>query len=114
MNNNASCPPGKITLARVAESDFDHIKEIKVDTGTIRLDFYDNAQVDGDIITVLLNNKPLASNQKLAAKPITLEIKFNRIKKKKKFKWLPENLEEILPIMPCLLILREIKQTKPN
>src|SRR6185503_20805525 len=56
MNNNASCPAGKITLARVAESDFEHIKEIKVDTGTIRLDFYDNAQVDGDIITVLLNN----------------------------------------------------------
>lgn len=104
MNNNASCPPGKITLARVAESDFDHIKEIKVDTGMIRLDFYDNAQVDGDIITVLLNNKPLASNQKLAAKPITLEIKIDLNNKEQEITMVAENLGDIPPNTALLII----------
>jgi len=104
MNNYASCPPGKITLSRVAESDFDHIKEIKVDTGSIRLDFYDNAQIDGDIITVLLNNKPLASNQKLTAKPITLEIKVDLNNKEQEVTMVAENLGDIPPNTALLII----------
>lgn len=104
MNNYASCPPGKITLSRVAESDFEHIKEIKVDTGTIRLDFYDNAQVDGDIITVLLNNQPLASNQRLTAKPITLEIKVDLINKEQEVTMVAENLGDIPPNTALLII----------
>ena len=104
MNNTASCPPGKITLARVAESDFEHIKEIKVDTGTIRLDFYDNAQVDGDIITVLLNNKPLASNQKLTSKPITLEIKVDLNNREQEITMVAENLGDIPPNTALLII----------
>lgn len=104
MNNYASCPPGKITLSRVAESDFDHIKEIKVDTGKIRLDFYDNAQVDGDIISVLLNNKPLASNQKLTAKPITLEIKVDLENREQEVTMVAENLGDIPPNTALLII----------
>jgi len=104
MNTSASCPPGKITLTRVAESDFSHIREIKVDTGTIRLDFYDNAQIDGDIITVLLNNKPLASNQKLAAKPITLEIKVDLNNKEQEITMVAENLGDIPPNTALLII----------
>jgi hypothetical protein len=104
MNNTASCPPGKITLVRVAESDFEHIKEIKVDTGTIRLDFYDNAQVDGDIITVLLNNKPLASNQKLTSKPITLEIKVDLNNREQEVTMVAENLGDIPPNTALLII----------
>jgi len=104
MNNYASCPPGKITLSRVAESDFEHIKEIKVDTGTIRLDFYDNAQVDGDIITVLLNNKPLASNQKLTSRPITLEIKVDLDNKEQEVTMVAENLGDIPPNTALLII----------
>jgi len=104
MNNYASCPPGKITLSRVAESDFKHIKEIKVDTGTIRLDFYDNAQIDGDIITVLLNNQPLAANQKLTAKPITLEIKVDLNNREQEVTMVAENLGDIPPNTALLII----------
>ena len=104
MNNYASCPPGKITLSRVAESDFEHIKEIKVDTGMIRLDFYDNAQIDGDIITVLLNNQPLAANQKLTAKPITIEIKVDLNNKEQEVTMVAENLGDIPPNTALLMI----------
>lgn len=110
MNNYASCPPGKITLSRVAESDFEHIKEIKVDTGTIRLDFYDNAQIDGDIITVLLNNQPLASNQKLTSKPITLEIKVDLNNKEQEVTMVAENLGDIPPNTALLIITVGMKR----
>jgi hypothetical protein len=104
MNNYATCPVGKITLSRVAESDFEHIKEIKVDTGIIRLDFYDNAQVDGDIISVLLNNTPLASNQKLTSKPITLEIKVDLDNKEQEITMVAENQGDIPPNTALLII----------
>jgi hypothetical protein len=104
MNNSAACPPGKITLSRVTESDFDHIKEIKVDTGIIRLDFYDNAQIDGDTISVLLNNKPVISHQRLEAKPITLEIKIDLAHTEQEVTMVGENLGEIPPNTALLII----------
>ena len=104
MNNSLSCPPGKITLSRVAESDFDHIKEIKVDTGTIRLDFYDNAQIDGDIISVLLDNKPLITNQVLTARPITVEIKVDLAHTEQEITMVAENQGDIPPNTALLII----------
>lgn len=110
MNNYAVCPPGKITLSRVAESDFNHIKEIKVDTGVIRLDFYDNAQIDGDIISVLLNNKPLISNQMLTAKPITLEIKIDLVNTEQEITMVAENQGDIPPNTALLIVTTGTKR----
>ncbi len=104
MNNFAVCPPGKITLSRVAESDFEHIKEIKVDTGIIHLDFYDNAQIDGDIISILLNNKPLISNQMLSAKPIRVDIKVDLVNTEQEITMVAENQGDIPPNTALLII----------
>jgi len=104
MNNYASCPPGKITLSRVAESDFGHIQEIKVDTGIIRLDFYDNAQIDGDTISVLLNTKTVVSHQRLALKPISIEIKIDLQNPEQEITMVGENQGEIPPNTALLII----------
>ena len=103
-NQGAACPPGRITLSRVLESDFSHIKEIKVDTGNIRLDFYDNAVVDGDSISVLLNNKPIVSNQLLSAKPIRLEIKVDLEHPEQEVVMVAENMGTIPPNTALLII----------
>jgi len=104
MNNQASCPPGKITLSRVDESDFDHIKEIKVDTGIIKLAFYDNAQIDGDTISVVLNNQTIVSHQRLAAKPIIVEIKVDLDHQEQEVTMVGENQGEIPPNTALLII----------
>ena len=101
MNSYALCPPGKITLYRVAESDF---KEIKVDTGVIHLDFYDNAQIDGDIISVLLNDKPLISKQMLSAKPIKLEITVDQVNTEQQVTMVAENQGDIPPNTALLIV----------
>lgn len=74
MNTGASCQPGHITLSRVKESAFEGIQEIAVDTGNIRLDFYDNGFVDDDSISVIVNSKVVLRNEKLGARPVTLNI----------------------------------------
>ena len=93
-----NCPSYKIVLHRVANSDFavdieqkpdllelqhnlhlqprskELVKTIIVSTGELRLDFYDNAEIDNDTITVLLNGKLLLYRQMLKATPLTISI----------------------------------------
>ncbi len=93
-----ACPPYKIVLKRVAKSDFqvdidqkpdlaaleknlhlkprskELVKTFTVPSGDIKLDFYDNAEIDNDTITVLLNGKLLLYRQMLKATPLTIKM----------------------------------------
>lgn len=104
MGNNGVCPPGKIVLSRARQSDFDHIREIRVDTGTIRLDFYDNAEIDDDTISVTLNNATLVSHQRLSLKPITVEIRIDLANPEQEVVMIGENLGTIPPNTALLIV----------
>jgi len=104
LNTNIACSPGHITLMRALESDFDHIQEIKVDTGKIRLDFYDNGEIDGDSISVLLNNTVLVSHQRLALKPITVEVAVDLQHTEQEVTMVAENQGSIPPNTALLII----------
>ena len=95
----ASCPAYKIVLKRVAQSDFavdieqspellalqkklqlqprnkDLVKTFIVPAGEVRMDFYDNAEIDNDTITVMLNGKLLLYRKMLTARPQTISIR---------------------------------------
>jgi hypothetical protein len=96
-----TCPPGKIRLKKSAASDFpvdvdqndtlaelqatlhlqprekEVVKTVTVNTSQLKIDFYDNAEIDHDTITVLINGKLLLYRQMLTDKPLT--IHFNAI-----------------------------------
>ena len=96
MDRKNVCPPGKISLKKSNHSDFPvdieqsdtliaiqktlHLqprelkltKTIVLDTSNIKLQFYDDAEVDGYTITVLVNNKLLLYQQRLTEKPLTI------------------------------------------
>jgi len=98
-NKQDACPPGKIKLKKAPYSDFPvdieqndtlaqlqqkiHLKPrekqlvntVLVDTSKIKIQLYDNAEIDGDTITVFINNKLLLYQQRLTERP--LEIDFN-------------------------------------
>ena len=72
-DGKTACEPGSIVLIRFEKPTFkpelklppsltkrkaELVKEIKVDTGIIKIDFYDNGQIDGDTISVYVNNMP--------------------------------------------------------
>lgn len=101
---NIDCENGPITLSRIKESAFKEIPEIIVDTGTIRLDFYDNGQIDGDSISVRIDNKMVLTHQRLNAEPITifviidLKIIFHEVE------MIAENLGTIPPNTALLII----------
>jgi hypothetical protein len=104
MGTNQDCQSGSITLTRIKESLFKDPPEIKVDTGTIRLDFYDNGEIDGDSISVLVNRKVIISNQRLSAKPITSYITIDETSPYQEVEMVAENLGSIPPNTALLII----------
>jgi hypothetical protein len=104
MNTTTNCQPGQLVLTRVLESAFKDIPEVEVDTGVIRLDFYDNAEIDGDIISVLVNNKVILSNQLLSAKPVTTFIKIDLEQTFQEIEMVAENLGSIPPNTALLMV----------
>jgi len=101
MNSQVACPPGKIILSKEASSIFN---EIKVDTGNVRLDFYDNAQIDGDTISVSVDNQTVVSHQRLAEKPITVYIRIDLIKTEHEVIMIAENEGSIPPNTALLIV----------
>lgn len=104
MNGTLACTPGKIILHRIKESEFSHIQEIMVDTGMIQLDFYDNAQIDGDSISVMVNNKIIVSNQLLGLRPISVEVKVDLENPEQEVTMIGENLGTIPPNTALLIV----------
>ena len=119
MSNKAICPPGTIVLNRTIESAFKQepklppalvnrkaelVKEIKVDTGTIRLDFYDNGQIDGDTISVYVNNMPVVSNRLLMTKPVTVFVKIDLKRTQQEVIMVGENLGSIPPNTALMIV----------
>ena len=104
LDTKAACQPGHIVLNRIEESAFEGIQEILVDTGDIRLDFYDNGEIDDDSISVLVNKTTVLSNQKLSAKPVTLNVRMENNKQMQEVIMQAENLGTIPPNTALLIV----------
>jgi hypothetical protein len=104
LGTGMDCSTGPITLSRIKESAFKEIPEIAVDTGTIRLDFYDNATIDGDSITVLVNKNVVATHQLLSVKPITAYVTIDLNNPFQEVEMVAEN-EGTIPPNTALLII---------
>lgn len=110
MNSSAPCQPGSIVLRRIAKSAFQEIPEIAVDTGQVRLDFYDNGEIDGDSITVLVNKKMVLQHQKLTAQPITTYLQVTASTTFFEVEMVAENLGSIPPNTAVLIITAGVKR----
>jgi hypothetical protein len=98
MGNNNNCQPGKISLSRVTRSIFpvdvyqndtlvqlqknlklksrekDLVQTLHIDTSYIKIELYDNAEIDDDTVTVFLNNTLLLYKKRLTNKPLVLDV----------------------------------------
>jgi len=98
FGSNDACPAYKVTLKRAAKSDFavdveqspelaalekslllkprekEIVQQLLLDTSRVRLDLYDNAEIDNDTVTVFINNKLLLYRKMLTDKPLTIYL----------------------------------------
>ncbi|MGZ3937489.1 MAG: hypothetical protein ACXVLT_02125 [Flavisolibacter sp.] len=106
----SDCSVGPIKLSRIKESAFKEIPEVLVDTGRIRLDFYDNATIDGDSITVLVNKQVVVSHQMLSARPITAYVTVDLGNPFFEIEMVADNLGTIPPNTALLIITAGTKK----
>lgn len=98
MGNSHACSPGNIALHRevqpifpvtvqqtdslaelqqrisLKQRDKEVVETLKVDTSRIRIDLYDNAEIDDDTVSVFLNGALLLYKKRLTDRPLTLNI----------------------------------------
>lgn len=118
-DGKTTCDPGSIVLIRFDKPTFkpdlklpptltarkaELVKEIKVDTGIIKIDFYDNGQIDGDTISVYVNNLPSVSKKCLGAKPVSINVKIDARKTEQEVIMVGENLGTIPPNTALMII----------
>lgn len=117
MDNKSICPPGTIVMTRIQQSAFkpslppvlelrknELVREILVDTGSIKLDFYDNGQIDGDTISVYVNGSPVVSRQMLTTKPLTTYVRIDQRRLQQEVIMVGENLGSIPPNTALMIV----------
>lgn len=78
QGTNIDCGTGgTIVLSRIVNPTFkdESIPVVKVDTGEIKLQFYDNGTIDGDSITVKVNKQVVLTHEKLSDKAVTMSVR---------------------------------------
>jgi len=117
MDGKSNCPSGTIVLTRIQKPAFkpevpevlierklELVKEIRVDTGNVKLDFYDNGIIDGDTISVYVNGVTVVSSQVLSTKPITIFVRIDFNKTRQDMVMVGENLGSIPPNTALMIV----------
>jgi hypothetical protein len=71
--------------------------DLIVTSDSIRVSFYDNGDIDGDIISVFLNNQPILVKQELAATALNIYIVLDKTKEINELSMFAENLGKYPP-----------------
>jgi len=79
-------------------------KEIEVASDSIRLSFYDNAEIDGDSISVFVNQKLVIAHQELTEKAINLYVKLDSLKEVNEVSMFAENLGKYPPNTALMVV----------
>ncbi len=120
-NVDTSSSPNKITLSTNAfknnpedsnaqiprpliERENKLVNTIEVDEKEVRIDFYDNGEIDNDTISVYDNNKSIVNQGRLSYTPITLNLTFSNENKVHEIITVAENLGDIPPNTALMVI----------
>jgi hypothetical protein len=79
-------------------------KELVVESDSVELSFYDNGDIDGDSISVFLNNQLVLSHQELTAKAINIYVKLDSLKDVNEISMFAENLGTIPPNTALMVV----------
>lgn len=79
-------------------------QEIVTTSDSVRVDFYDNGEIDGDSISIFFNDKLLASSQRLSTKAIHLNLALDATKEYNDLSMFADNLGSIPPNTALMLI----------
>jgi hypothetical protein len=124
IDGKTICEPGSIVLNRssiinkpaailppaLANKRAELVQEIKVDSGLVHIELYDNGQIDGDTISVYVNNKMIISHNMLKTQPIALTVKIDPSKPIQEVIMVGENMGTIPPNTALMMVMTNDKR----
>ena len=78
--------------------------ELTVNSDTIKVDFYDNGEIDGDSISVFLNDKLIAFNRILSTRSVHFDIPLDSTKEFNEITMFADNLGTIAPNTALMIV----------
>ncbi|MBS1608629.1 MAG: hypothetical protein JSS70_07700, partial [Bacteroidetes bacterium] len=79
-------------------------EEITVNSDSLKVDFYDNGEVDGDSISVFFNNDLLAFNRKISTRAVHFDLVLDSTKEINELTMFADNLGTIPPNTALMLV----------
>jgi hypothetical protein len=86
------------------------IKEIPLSGDSITLHFYDNAEIDGDSISLFLNDRLLFEHIRLTGNPHTIKLPVSELKEMNELIMVAENLGSIPPNTSYMIAIVDEKR----
>jgi hypothetical protein len=80
------------------------LKELTVKTPHVKVLLYDNGEVDGDTVSVYLNNKKVLSNKRLSTLPLELTLQLDEDNSMQEITVVAENLGRIPPNSALMIV----------
>ena len=80
------------------------VKQIETEAGEIRIDLYDNGEIDGDTVSIYHNNVLLITNARLSQKPISFRITVDAESPHHELIMVAENLGSIPPNTSLMIV----------
>jgi hypothetical protein len=92
-------PPKVLTTRENA-----YVKRIETEPGEIKIDLYDNGEIDGDTVSIYHNNTLIASHAGLSQKPISFKVSVNDQQPHHELVMVAENLGSIPPNTSVMIV----------
>lgn len=119
QDGKSSCDPGSVVLNRLTQQSNEPpkrspvlrnktnalFKEIVVDSGLVKIELFDNGQIDGDTISVYVNEKPVVYRQMLKTQAVSLSVMIDRQKPIQDVVMVGENLGSIPPNTALMIVM---------
>jgi hypothetical protein len=94
-------PPAPLVLTTRENS---LVRKIETEAGEIRIDLYDNGQIDGDTVSIYHNNTLIKSHARLSEKPISFRIAVDAAQPHHELIMVADNLGSIPPNTSVMII----------
>lgn len=85
-------------------------QEIEVESDSVKVDFYDNGEVDGDSVSVFFNNQLLAFSQKLSTRSVHFDLVLDTALEVNEITMFADNLGSIPPNTALMVVTDGEKQ----
>jgi len=80
------------------------VQEIELDVDEVMIRLYDNGEVDGDSVSIFMNNKPIKIHQRLTNQPIEFSIPLDSLLEYVEISMVAENLGTIPPNSALMVV----------